>query len=241
MCTRNPNTIMILTTRLIKKDFKEIKTRSPFGNKVLGIEVVLLFNDVEDLKGFKIKQLIPRGSLEELKGFNCVVCKRTLQTAVPCVFVLFITFHTVYHTTSHTAKSVILHKSPKKTYKPQRRFKTDNRDMKGPNKFKSEGSTMKRKFDTGRKGKGIQCRECEGYGHIQAECANTLKWNRSMNTTLSDDDKKSDDEDDEEDTDSNETLAFNVIIDLEDTSIDNDHKDDSDDDSVYSDEEVSFE
>ncbi|CAM8880280.1 unnamed protein product [Rhodiola kirilowii] len=24
-------------------------------------------------------------------------------------------------------------------------------------------------------GKGIQCRECKGYGHIQAECANTRK------------------------------------------------------------------
>ena len=23
--------------------------------------------------------------------------------------------------------------------------------------------------------KGIQCRECEGFGHIQSECANTLK------------------------------------------------------------------
>ncbi|KAI5682244.1 hypothetical protein M9H77_03472 [Catharanthus roseus] len=35
-----------------------------------GIEVVLLFNGVEDLKGFKVKQLVPRWSLEELKGFQ---------------------------------------------------------------------------------------------------------------------------------------------------------------------------
>ncbi|KAI5675500.1 hypothetical protein M9H77_06450 [Catharanthus roseus] len=71
-----------------------------------------------------------------------------------------------------------------------------------------------------------------------AECANTLKKNRSMITSLSYNDKKSDYEDDEEDT---ETLAFNVIIDLEDTSMHNDNKDDSDDDSIYSDEEVSNE
>ncbi|KAI5681067.1 hypothetical protein M9H77_02294 [Catharanthus roseus] len=32
--------------------------------------VVLMFNGVEDLKGFKVKQLVPRGSLEELKGFQ---------------------------------------------------------------------------------------------------------------------------------------------------------------------------
>ncbi|KAI5650115.1 hypothetical protein M9H77_36120 [Catharanthus roseus] len=42
------------------------------------------------------------------------------------------------------------------------------------------------------------------------------------------------------DTNSNETLAFNVVIDLEDTSIHNDHNVDSDDDSIYSDEEVPY-
>ncbi|KAI5653206.1 hypothetical protein M9H77_30393 [Catharanthus roseus] len=43
-----------------------------------GIEVVLQFNSVEDLKGFKIKQLVSRVSLEELKEFNCAVYKGTL-------------------------------------------------------------------------------------------------------------------------------------------------------------------
>ncbi|KAI5680961.1 hypothetical protein M9H77_02188 [Catharanthus roseus] len=37
---------------------------------LLGIKVVLLFNGVEDLKGFKVRQLVPSGSLEELKGFQ---------------------------------------------------------------------------------------------------------------------------------------------------------------------------
>ncbi|CAM8893205.1 unnamed protein product [Rhodiola kirilowii] len=32
-------------------------------------------------------------------------------------------------------------------------------------------------FNHGNKGKGIQCRECEGFGHIQAECINTQKKN----------------------------------------------------------------
>ena len=32
----------------------------------------------------------------------------------------------------------------------------------------------------------IQCRDCEGYDHIQAECANTLKKkSKAMNTTWS--------------------------------------------------------
>ncbi|KAI5681432.1 hypothetical protein M9H77_02660 [Catharanthus roseus] len=39
------------------------------------IEVILRFNGVEDLKRFKIKQFVPRESLEELKGFDCAVYK----------------------------------------------------------------------------------------------------------------------------------------------------------------------
>ncbi|CAM8941261.1 unnamed protein product [Rhodiola kirilowii] len=35
---------------------------------------------------------------------------------------------------------------------------------------KNFGKFMRRQY-----GKGIQCRECEGYGHIQAECINTHK------------------------------------------------------------------
>ena len=37
--------------------------------------------------------------------------------------------------------------------------------------------------------KEIQCRECEGFGHIQSECANTLKKKeKSLKTTWSDSD-----------------------------------------------------
>ena len=47
------------------------------------------------------------------------------------------------------------------------------------------------------KNKGIQCRECEGFGHIQAECANTLKKkNKSPNATWSGRDSDCSKEDD---------------------------------------------
>ncbi|KAI5681484.1 hypothetical protein M9H77_02712 [Catharanthus roseus] len=153
---------------------------------LLRIEVVLLFHGVEDLRRFKIKQLVPRESLEEFRGFNLAMCKGSLHS-----------------------------------------FSLE--ELKGFNCAVCEGR------------KGIQCRQYDGYGHIQAECANTLKKNKSLNTTLSDDDKKNDSEDDEEDTDSYETLAFNAIIDLEDACMYNIHKDDSNDDSIYSDEEVYYE
>lgn len=42
-------------------------------------------------------------------------------------------------------------------------------------KQRSEGHSEKKKYDFIQKGKGIQCLECEGFGHIQAECATTLK------------------------------------------------------------------
>ncbi|KAI5648882.1 hypothetical protein M9H77_34887 [Catharanthus roseus] len=48
-----------------------ILRRNSTREKTAVHEVVLWFNGVEDLKGFKIKQLVLRKSLEELKGFNC--------------------------------------------------------------------------------------------------------------------------------------------------------------------------
>lgn len=44
--------------------------------------------------------------------------------------------------------------------------------------------------------KGIQCRECEGYGHIQSRCANTLKKNKKGFTATWSDSNSSDEESD---------------------------------------------
>ncbi|XP_060973891.1 uncharacterized protein LOC133039102 [Cannabis sativa] len=40
------------------------------------------------------------------------------------------------------------------------------------------------------KGRGIQCHECKGFGHIQAECANTLKKKKALTVTWSDSDEE---------------------------------------------------
>lgn len=46
------------------------------------------------------------------------------------------------------------------------------------------------------KGKGIQCYECEGFGHIQKECPNFLKKQKNgYNATLSDDEEEDSDSD----------------------------------------------
>ena len=70
-----------------------------------------------------------------------------------------------------------------------------NRYLKMMNKKKiSQGSGKMNQFqrnkkttnhvETKKSGKGIQCRECEGFGHIQSECANTLKKKgKSLKTT----------------------------------------------------------
>ncbi|XP_060960703.1 uncharacterized protein LOC133031259 [Cannabis sativa] len=39
---------------------------------------------------------------------------------------------------------------------------------------------------------GIQCRECDGFGHIQIECANTLKKKKALVATWSDNDEEKD-------------------------------------------------
>ncbi|CAM8902415.1 unnamed protein product [Rhodiola kirilowii] len=48
----------------------------------------------------------------------------------------------------------------------------------------------------GDKGKAIQCRECRGYGHIQAECANTLKKKKACTVSRNNNDSEEDDSND---------------------------------------------
>ncbi|GAA0151950.1 hypothetical protein LIER_43157 [Lithospermum erythrorhizon] len=49
------------------------------------------------------------------------------------------------------------------------------------------------------KPKGIQCRECEGYGHIQVECPNYIKKeSKNYHTTFIDDDSDVKDEQEEQ-------------------------------------------
>lgn len=98
---------------------------------------------------------------------------------------------------------------------------------------KHEPRSDKKKYKSSLKGKEIQCRECEGFGHIQVECANTLKKNKSLNTTLSYEDKEETDHDDEDNNEASDTMAFNAVIDLKDNSL---HVEDS-----ASDEEISYE
>ena len=64
------------------------------------------------------------------------------------------------------------------------------------NQFQRNKKTIN-PVETKKSGRGIQCRECEGFGHIQSECVNTLKKKgKSLKTTWSDnesDDSKEDD------------------------------------------------
>ncbi|CAM8913608.1 unnamed protein product [Rhodiola kirilowii] len=57
-------------------------------------------------------------------------------------------------------------------------------------RFQKNDRTFKRNqsedSDTDNKGKGIQCRECEGYGHIRAECINTQKKKNAYAVSWSD-------------------------------------------------------
>ncbi|GAA0168894.1 hypothetical protein LIER_23497 [Lithospermum erythrorhizon] len=56
------------------------------------------------------------------------------------------------------------------------------------------------------KGNGLQCRECEGFGHIQVECPNYIKkQSKSYYTTLSDDES---DEEEGSDNKVNHVVAF---------------------------------
>ena len=64
-----------------------------------------------------------------------------------------------------------------------------NSQNRGGNNFKKKNrfgdNNHKNRED---KSKGIQCRECERFVHNQAECANTLKKNKSYVANWSDED-----------------------------------------------------
>ncbi|CAM8904112.1 unnamed protein product [Rhodiola kirilowii] len=51
-----------------------------------------------------------------------------------------------------------------------------------------------------RRTKGIKCRECGGFGHLQAECANTLKKKNSKSVTVSWSDTETEESTEEEET-----------------------------------------
>ena len=68
--------------------------------------------------------------------------------------------------------------------------------------------------DSTNKSKGIQCRECEGYGHIQAEGANTHKKNKSYTTTFNDEEFK------EWEEPFNELMVLISLASIEDPSVD---------------------
>lgn len=66
--------------------------------------------------------------------------------------------------------------------------------------------------------------------------------NRSLITTLSDEEKKEDTRyDDEDDTDPNERMTFNIVVDLKDISLHDADSCASNEESLDTDEEVTYE
>ena len=64
--------------------------------------------------------------------------------------------------------------------------------------------------DQKKKFKGIQCRECEGYNHVQAECDNTCKKKKSYTVTWSDEETEDQNEGEEVFTDS--VALISIIV-----------------------------
>ncbi|CAM8962350.1 unnamed protein product [Rhodiola kirilowii] len=67
-------------------------------------------------------------------------------------------------------------------------------DQPSNSKFQKNDRAYKRNqsgdSDLNNKGKGIQCRECEGYGHIRTECINTQKKKNAYTVNWSDSDSE---------------------------------------------------
>uniref|UniRef100_A0A803NW77 Uncharacterized protein n=1 Tax=Cannabis sativa TaxID=3483 RepID=A0A803NW77_CANSA len=59
-----------------------------------------------------------------------------------------------------------------------------------------------------KKNAGIQCQECDGFEHIQAECANTLKKEKVLVATWSDSDEEKSSMTSENSEEGNQVMAF---------------------------------
>ena len=91
---------------------------------------------------------------------------------------------------------------------------TNNRNTNYPNTSNFQrNKPAANNTDVKMKNKGIQCRECDGYGHIQAECANTLKKKKkSFNATWSDEESEGSQEEDDH---VSNYVAFNVYANMD--------------------------
>ncbi|XP_062114802.1 uncharacterized protein LOC133827049 [Humulus lupulus] len=69
-----------------------------------------------------------------------------------------------------------------KKYFPGGKENVSRRNFGGNNKLTQQSGD--------KKNRGIQCRECDGFGHIQAECVNTLKKKKALAATWSDNDEE---------------------------------------------------
>lgn len=87
-----------------------------------------------------------------------------------------------------------------------------NRKIDSKGGYNKENQSDRKTESSFKRNRIIQCHECQEFGHIQVECANTLKrQNKSYNTTLSD--EESDDSSDEEKEENNNTfIVFNNTV-----------------------------
>ena len=181
--------------KLVKKTLRSLPER--FEIKVTAIE------ESTDLDNLKLEELIGNLSTHELKFFKH---KR------PEKGIAFQAKKSESNACDKMSDEEQLAFFAKKVYKKFYKKKEDDTGssknfQKKDNQFKTESRfnnnstgkwNSKEKDNKEYKPKEIQCRECRGFGHIQAECANTLKRNKNAYITThsdSDSESNSDEED----------------------------------------------
>ena len=182
----------ISKTTLVRKIMRSLPDR--FSSKVIAIE------EAKDLDSMKVEDLI--GSLHAFKMF-LKQRKREKYIALKIV-----------QEEEHSNKkynddelALLTKNFFKKILK--RVGKSSKSKSSFPNTFKGENFTKTSNFFNNKE--RIQCRECEGYEHIQSECANTRK-KKSKAMTLTYSDEESDGSQEEENIVSNQVAFFGLLV-----------------------------
>ncbi|XP_062104227.1 uncharacterized protein LOC133815396 [Humulus lupulus] len=175
--------------KLVRKVLGSLPRR--FKSKLTSIEEV---HDVEDIN---LDELI--GSLQNyeltLKRWNKgkkVKDKETEKTGGSLAFVLQETRDQegeMFHSLTEEKVALLTRNYAKFLRKNMRKNTFNNKE----NIFKKSFPTNQKTSQIqDKKNRGIQCRECDGFGHIQAECANTQKKKKAFVTTWSDSEEEKD-------------------------------------------------
>lgn len=190
--------------KLVRKILRSVTSK--FAMKVTAIE------EAQDISSLKVDELI--GSLQT---YELKLGEKPEKKTKSIAFVSNTTEGDDADSESENlseALALLARKFNRALRKIDRRTRPNVQDIKSDNSKSYNSQRKVKEEDKSGLNKGVQCHECEGYGHIRSECATYLKkQKKGMVVTWSDEDTE-----DEEELSANKVNAFSGAVNDSDSS-----------------------